>query len=333
MQFDAIPESSRETARSALIAAFGTSPLALAQVAGGASGALTYRVEAAGRPYLLRMETRRDGYRNPHQYTCMTTAADAGIAPPLRHADPAAGVVIMDFLPQRPLHEYPGGQANLLRDLGNLFARLQATPRFPLVGDGYLGNLSRMLAHLRGSGAFAAGLLDSHLEGLERIRAVYPWDETALVSSHNDPNPGNILFDGERLWLIDWETAYCSDPFTDIAIVADNLARSDDLVDVLLQVWLGHAPDRADRARLVLMRQLTRLYYGCLIFSLSIGRGPPETDLSALSAAELIEAAETGRLTIGPEALRMVGKTCLAEFIGGLAAPTFGEALAIVRQG
>ena len=73
------------------------------------------------------------------------------------------------------------------------------------------------MAACSSSGLFAPGLLDRHQKGFERIREAYPWDAAALVSSHNDPNPANILFDGERLWLIDWETAYRNDPLVDVA--------------------------------------------------------------------------------------------------------------------
>lgn len=34
------------------------------------------------------------------------------------------------------------------------------------------------------------------------------WGEARSVSSHNDTLPANILFDGKRLWMIDWESAY-----------------------------------------------------------------------------------------------------------------------------
>ena len=54
--FDPIPADRREAARSALTAAFGAAPLtALQPVTSGAS-ALSYRIEVAERPYLLRLE-------------------------------------------------------------------------------------------------------------------------------------------------------------------------------------------------------------------------------------------------------------------------------------
>jgi hypothetical protein len=334
LALDLIPAERRDAAQSALAAAFGVAPLtSLKPVTGGASGALTYRVVVATRPYLLRIETARDVFRNPQRgYVCMQTASDAGIAPPLRHVDPVAGIAIMDFLPQRSLFEYPSGRTGLLRDLGTLIARLQSTVIFPPLID-YPTMLDRMLAMLGGSGLFSPGLLDPHFEGFERIRQIYPWSESVPVSSHNDPNPGNILYDGERLWLIDWEIAFRNDRFVDVAIVAENLANAPGLEDALLTAWLGHAPTLVDHARLVLMRQLTRLFYGCLMLSTSIGRHAQETQLPALSPSEYEAVlAQRQQLPGSPDKLHEYGKILLASFIAGLTAPGFEEALGIVRQ-
>ena len=164
---EAIPEHLHDTARTAVSSAFGsTSVTSLQPVAGGASGALTYRVEVDGRPYLLRMETRRSPLRNPHQYACMRIAAEAGIAPPLRYADDAGGVAIIDFVVQRPLQDYPGGPAGLAAAIGKLAANLQAAGPFPVLGD-YRVFLDRMLSYVRRS--FAPGLLDR----ISRLSSAY----------------------------------------------------------------------------------------------------------------------------------------------------------------
>lgn len=46
-----------------------------------------------------------------------------------------------------------------------------------------------------------------------RIASVYPQNDEDLVSCHNGLKPENILFDMERVWLVDWEAApllsYC----------------------------------------------------------------------------------------------------------------------------
>jgi aminoglycoside phosphotransferase (APT) family kinase protein len=334
--FDSIPADRRETARSALTAAFGPAPLTAVQRVTSGASALIYRIEVADRPYLLRLESfQRDEIRDPERaYRCMRTAVEAGIAPALHHADPTAGVAIMDFVPGRSLSEYAGGPQGLARDLGGLVARLQATPAFPPVTD-YLSVLESLLGRLLGSGLFASGLLDRHQEGFERIRQAYPWDSRALVSSHNDPHPDNILFDGERLWLIDWETAYRNDPLVDVAIFTLYLAASPELEGVLLQSWLGRAPDRALRARLVLMRQLVRLFYACASsLHAASPSAVPETDLAALTPAEFRAAVDERRLVLGaPETQRIGGKVALATFLAVLATPKFEEALIVAQQG
>jgi thiamine kinase-like enzyme len=92
---------------------------------------------------------------------------------------------------------------------------------------------------VRRTGLFAAGLLDAHVERLELLREAYDAGSIRLISSHNAPTPGNILFDGERLWLVDWESAFRNDPLVDAAIVLDHFARSQELEDVLLKAWLA----------------------------------------------------------------------------------------------
>jgi thiamine kinase-like enzyme len=44
--------------------------------------------------------------------------------------------------------------------------------------------------------------------GYRAITIVHPRASAELVSSHNDLNPNNVLFEGERAWLIDWELAF-----------------------------------------------------------------------------------------------------------------------------
>ena len=333
-----IPEDRRERARSALTAAFGRSPVtSLEPITVGAS-ASSYRIEVGGRPYLLRLEgSRRNEVRDPHRsYVCMKAAAEAGIAPAVHHADPVAAVAITDFVPHRPMFDFLRVPPEMVRDLGRLVARLQAIPAFPPVMD-YPTMVGRLLDQLRAAGMFAPGLLDPHQECFERVRAACAWDSGAQVSSHNDLTPVNILFDGERLWFIDWETAYCNDPLVDVATLTIFIAASPELQELLLRSWLGREPDRTERARLVMMRSLGRLYYGCaasLNAAHVLGTVAPETDFAAPTAAEFVAAVEQGQLAVGsPEAQRLVGKMFLVSFLSGVTTPEFEDALSIVRQG
>jgi len=335
-----LPVARRDAAQRALTAAFGRASFDdIRKLTTGASGSLIYRIEVAGKPYLLRLEALDgDENRDPQRsFLCMTRAAQAAIAPPLHYVDASSGVAIMDFLPERELDDYPGGRAALARALGQMVARLQATAPFPR-SRSYIDVLARLVERLRYSGRFAPGLLDRHYEGFERIREVYPWDDATLVSSHNDLHPGNILFDGNRLWLIDWDAAYCNDALLDVAVLSNFFATTPALQASLLQGWLGRPADRVTLARLVLMRQLGRLFYACtsalFVAERQARPTPPETDLAALSPAQFHAGVVRGSIVLGTvQAMRIGSKVSLATFMAGLLDPKFNQAIDTLRRG
>ena len=323
-RFYALSDAQREAAHSALSAAFGCAPIgAITPLAGGASSASVFAVKVGDRRYLLRIEGQPSPLRNPHQYSSMHIAAEAGIAPQIRYVDAIARVAVLDFIETQPLKRYPGGPPALAQALGELLSRVQATPVFPSFVN-YPDIVARLFAHVRRTGLFATGLLAPHVERLELLSAAYEAGTTRLVSSHNDPVPNNILFDGQRLWMIDWESAYRNDPLVDVAIVLDGLARSPELQAILLRAWLGRVPDEALRARLELVRALTRLYYAGVLLSASAAasRGPPDPDLSTPPFPEFERAIREGRLKPGvPETTHILGKMFLASFFSGSAMP------------
>jgi aminoglycoside phosphotransferase (APT) family kinase protein len=318
--FEGLSAAQRDQAHAALVGAFGRAPIdGVAPVAGGASTASTFRIDTGKRHYLLRVEGEPSPLRNPHQYVSMRIAAEAGIAPQIRYLDEGARIVVIDFIAQQPLHSYPGGPEALARALGALLARVQATPVFPHFVN-YPDIVARLFAHVRRTGIFVDGVLDPHVLRLERLREAYNAGLTGLVSSHNDSIPSNILFDGERLWMIDWESAYRNDSLVDVAIVLDSLARSKELADVLLRAWLGRRPDEDLRVRLEAVRALTRLYYAGVVLSASAAASwiSEDTDLSAPTIAEFQQAIRVGRLKPGtPETKHIMGKMFLKSFLSG----------------
>ena len=253
----------------------------------------------------------------------MAIAAAARIAPAVHYVDEVARVVVMDFVEQVPLKAYPGGPAALAGALGELLSRVQATPVFPYYVH-YPDIVARLFAHVRRTGLFADGVLDPHVRRLELVSKAYEAGATRLVSSHNDPVPGNILFDGERLWLIDWESACRNDPLADIAIVLDGIVRTPAHEEIFLTAWLGRAPDEDIRARLEVTRALTRLYYAGVFLSAAAAASwvKGDTDLSVPSVADFEQAIRAGRLKLGTPGIRHIrGKMFLAAFLSGAAAP------------
>lgn len=323
---DTLPPAQRDAAQTALAEILGRNAIdAATPVSGGTTSARLFRIEAGGRHYLLRIEGPPSPLRNPHQYESLRIAAEAGIAPRLHYVNQTSRVAVTDFIFRQPLGSYPGGPPGLAKALGELLARLQATATFPHFVL-YPDIVARLWAHVCRTGLFAPDVLDRCNDHLARIREAYVWDHAHSVSSHNDSIPSNILFDGERLWMVDWESAYRTDPLVDIAIVGDSLARSLELEDILHRAWLGRALDDALRARLGFVRALTRLYYAGVLLSASATapRARPDTDITAPTLAELQQAFRVGRLRAGTRASsHVLGKMFLASFLSDVATPGF----------
>ena len=89
------------------------------------------------------------------------------------------------------------------------------------------------------------------------------------MPSHNDLfKPDNILFDGARLWLVDWEAAFQNDRYADLAVVANMLVANDEEERIYLHEYFGAPPDPYQAARFYLMRQLAHIFYAMAFLSL-----------------------------------------------------------------
>jgi len=311
-----VPEPLHDAVRTALAAVYGGQAVeSLGPILGGASGAIALRMRSRDRDHLLRVEVHKHPARNPHQYRCMRIAAEAGLAPPLHYVDEGNGVAVMDFIPALPLAQYPGGRPALFAALGALAKDLQATPVFPELWD-FRQIAGRLLA--LAEGRFEPGLLAPHREAFERLLETLEWDPSHHVSSHNDPNPRNVLFDGQRLWLIDWETAYRNDPFVDAAILTDTHGAAQEEADALLGSWLGRPAADDEKLRLAQATALTRLYYAGLLFAVSGPQAAPLANLDAPSPAEFATQV-TGVAAPSPEILLTMAKMRLRDFLAGCA--------------
>jgi hypothetical protein len=259
----------------------------------------------------------------------MQIAADAGIAPMIHHIDESARVVVMDFIEEKPLVDFPGGPGALARDIGRLIGRVQATAPFPPFLD-YPDMVQRLWHWVCQTGLFAAGVLDPCTDRLARICAALGRNPVHARSSHNDLVPRNVLFDGSRLWLIDWESAYRNHPLVDVAIALDGFGRTPELASALLQAWLGRAPDDAFHAELAPIRALTRLYYAGVLLSASFASlgalGDPNLD--APSVSEFDRSIREGVLIAGmPNTKHILGKMYLRSFLTDAAPPGLAAAV------
>lgn len=322
-----IPSEKLAAVEEALLQAFGTvAPDAPPRpMTGGMSGARLFRIRVGGIPYVLRLEPdRAPPFGDPvRAHACMRIAAEACLAPPVRHADAATGVVIMDLIAEQPLSDYRG---DLMVELGQSARLLHETQAFPPLVD-YLAGMDVLLGWFRAAGVTPEA--DELFERFMAFRARYATLEADLVSSHNDLNARNVLYDGRRLWLIDWDAAFLADRYVDLASLANWFAAGPEDTERLLSTYFRASPTEAQSARLWLMRQVNHLFYG-VMFALSGAelRRPADIAGARRLAGLRAELAE-GRLELGRASVRLgFGAALLAEALTGFRSAGFGTQLA-----
>ena len=106
----------------------------------------------------------------------------------------------------------------------------------------------RALRELESSHVPALPALARMAESLER--SVGPID---LVFGHNDLLAGNLLDDGERLWLIDWEYAGFNSPLFDIGGLASNSEASREALEDMMELYFERPIDDDLRRRMAAM--------------------------------------------------------------------------------
>lgn len=275
----------------------------IARVRAGLSGAGVYRVQAAGQSFVLKVSApslpAADFQRTLSQ---LRLAADAGLAPALVHVDEARRAVLSAFIVDRsfPAFYFDAQTRPAALDLlGRTLRRVHdlPAPSAPSKSpEEFLGELW--------SGLSAPSALPAFVrEAVGRVRdEPAPVNERALVLSHNDVNPTNLAFDGERLFLLDWDASGTNDPLYDLATVSVFLRMGPDDCRALLAAHDGAAVS-ALPARFIYDQRLASALCGSMFLHLARQAGHPgarggETLASAASLAEFYQRARSGAVSI-----------------------------------
>ncbi len=218
--------------------------IAIAPLKGGISNESYLVSDAVGR-HVVRFGRDYPFHHVFRERELMTARAAhaAGFGPEVRYAEP--GVMVSAFLGAKTFsaEDVAAGRrrvADLLRRFhGEMPQEVSGAAflfwPFHVVRD-YARTLreggSRMKPHLPGYLALAAEL--------EAAQAPLP-----IVFAHNDLLPANILDDGDRLWLIDFEYAGFSTAMFDLAGATSNAGLSPDEAEDFLDAYFAGAPDPA----------------------------------------------------------------------------------------
>lgn len=277
----------------------------ISRIAAGLSGAGVYRIEAAGQTFVLKVaaesEHDADWTRTLH---IQQLAAAAGLAPRIVHVDAARRAVLTAFVADRSFVTFyrdPRTHQEALTQLGRTVRRIHA---LPLPAEAPLREPREFLAQIWGSFLADFALPDFAREAVQRVlTAEPPARERALILGHNDLNPSNLVYDGEKIVLLDWAAAGPMDAFYDLAVLCVFLRMDEETCLHLLAAYDDRTVGELPR-RFVYIRRLAAALAGTLQLYLArqmkhAGAVGSETLASTLSLGEFYQQMRDGALKLG----------------------------------
>ncbi|MFC4007462.1 phosphotransferase [Nonomuraea purpurea] len=213
-----------------------------------------YKVTTPSGEYVVRVSAS-DGallaIDRDAEHANSAAAAAAGVGAPVLDYLPELGVLVVGFLPGRTFTEED------LRDPANLprvaaaCRRLHAGPRF--VCDFDMFDVQRRYLEIVLERGFR--LPEGYLEFMPQVAQIQKCLEIraeGTVPCNNDLLPGNIIDDGERLWLIDYEYSGNNDACFELGNIWSESDLPTGHLEELVTAYFGHRlRNKIARARLL----------------------------------------------------------------------------------
>jgi aminoglycoside phosphotransferase (APT) family kinase protein len=291
----------------------------ITRIAAGLSGAGVYRVESGGQTFVLKVADEREPEADwRHALVVQRLAAAAGLAPRVVHADDARRAVLSAFVADHSfvsIYRDPRTAQAALALLGRTVRRIHALP-IPVEAPRRDGRefLVQLLGTLEGF-----SLPDFARAAIDRVLAeTPPPSERAPVLSHNDLNPSNLVYDGERILLLDWAAAGPNDPFYDLATLSVFLRMEEGTCLRVLAAYDGNSALGLPE-RLRYFRRLVAALAGTANLHLARhlkhpGATAADTRDSALALGEFYQRLTAGALKLGtPEGQWAFGLSLIKE--------------------
>ncbi|MFO1210950.1 MAG: phosphotransferase [Amaricoccus sp.] len=219
-----------------------TGPVTPEPLAGGITNH-NFTVRDGGRRYVVRIggDIPEHMVLRRFERAAATAAHAAGLSPAVRHAE--EGALVLDFIEGRSLAADDVRDPAGLDRLAELVRRCHTEIPRHFRGPApifWVFQVVRDYAHTLAEGAtpHELGPLLAAAETLERATG-----RIEIVFGHNDLLPANIIDDGSRLWLVDWEYAGFNTPLFDLGGLASNAGMTASERAALLAAYYGRPPD------------------------------------------------------------------------------------------
>jgi len=218
-------------------------PVSPQRLAGGITN-VNYVVEDAGEKFVVRVggDIPVHHVMRFNELAASRAAWAAGVSPEVVHAEP--GVMVLRFVEGRVFAEAdlrePANLGLVVELLKKVHRDIPKHLRGPVL-------LFWVFHVIRDYGHTLIEVRSRHAPDLPRLIAAAEAMERAVgpvepVFGHNDLLAANLIDDGTRLWLVDWDYAGFGSPLFDLANLATNNQFPEDLERWLLEAYFDAAP-------------------------------------------------------------------------------------------
>jgi aminoglycoside phosphotransferase len=240
----------------------------------GQSGAGVFRLDGPAGAFVVKQTSATEPAAVWERGVAVQrAAARVGVAPAVVHVDATHRLVVSEAITDQGWAQYfaqPATHAPAMHLLGTTIRRLHALPIAAELPLARAASFVRQIQQAANTTHPLPGWVNETIDTL--LGEEPPVSDRAPVVSHNDLNPSNLVFDGTRLLLLDWQTAAVNDPYYDLALVSVFSRMDASACLRLLTAYAGHSVTTLP-ARFVWSRRLASVVSGTALLWVAGLRG------------------------------------------------------------
>ncbi|MFQ5617050.1 MAG: phosphotransferase [Anaerolineales bacterium] len=202
---------------------------------------VNYKVLVDNRPFFVRLPGHNSdllGIDRCNEFFNNRVCSRLGIGPEVIHYFEDLGALVIEFLSFPALTpetlRQPGVQRRLIRTVKILHNGERFWRDFSMfrLADSYLDTIwERGLALYPG--------VEEHLSHIAEIERAVRANSVPTVPCHNDLIPGNILDQGDRIFLVDFDYSGNNDPFFELGNLSAESGFDEEEIGALVTAYLG----------------------------------------------------------------------------------------------
>ncbi len=221
-----------------------------------------YFVEVNGNKYVVRIPGEKtDIFINrENELDCSIEAGKTGVAPKVVYYLKPENVSVIEFIDGKTLKTNDiAGNPEIIKKIVTSIKKVHEKAVFNSVFNPF-NTIRKYLIYVKDYNAPMPSDINQLLKKAEEIESKIKAEEIKLTACHNDLLSENFMYDGKKIWIIDWEYGGNGDPFFDLADFAVEHPFSDKEEEIIIKTYCGKM-DEKRFARMIVYKAISDLWW------------------------------------------------------------------------